>query len=125
MPRKLKVVDIENASYDDVKDAVVESSVEEPPPTEVTVQPSVVEEVPPVKEEVQDDGLVEVKGKKQAARATCEYCNREMTAKNLKYSHAAICPSRPKESTTDDDEVTAPPMLPLVRSVTTVEEHVE
>ena len=84
MPRKLKVVDIENASYDDVKDAVVESSAEEPPPTEVTVQPSVVEEeVPPVKEEVQDDGFVEVKGKKQAARATCEYCNREMTARNI------------------------------------------
>jgi hypothetical protein len=70
----LKVVDIENASYDDVKDAVVESSAEEPPPTEVTVQPTVVEEVPPVKEEVQDDGLVEVKGKKRAPRATCQYC---------------------------------------------------
>ena len=124
MPKKMKVVDIENASYDDVKDAVVESSVEESLPTEVPVQPSVVEEIPTVTEEVQDEGFVEVKAKKAAAKATCPYCNREMTAKNLKYSHAAICPSRPRESTTDD-EVTAPPMLPLVRSATTVEDVVE
>ena len=124
MPKKMKVVDIENASYDDVKDAVVESSVEESPPTEVPVQPSVVEEIPTVAEEAQDEGFVQVKAKKAVAKATCRWCNREMTAKNLKYSHAAICPKRPKESATDEDEVTDPTALPLVRSVTTVEADV-
>ena len=47
-----------------------------------------------------------------------------MTAKNLKYSHAASCPSRPRESTTDEDEVRAPPTPALVRSETTVESDV-
>ena len=56
-PRKLKAVDIENASYEDVKDAVAESvvepSAEEPPTTEVTEQPSVVEEAVTVKDAVE------------------------------------------------------------------------
>ena len=64
----MKVVDIENASYDDVKDAVVEPIVEESPPTEVPVQQPVVEEIPAVTEKVRDDGFVEVKGKSKRRR---------------------------------------------------------
>jgi len=159
MPSKrMRVVDVESASYDEIKDAVV---APEPPAAEVNEQPPaaeaaepVVEEKPveekPVEdkpieekpvEEKPDEGFVEVKPKKVAPRATCEWCNREMTAKNLKYSHKAICPMRPRDEETPATEeppavlesvveeppaeappAKAPPMPKLKRAVTVTNE---
>lgn len=131
---RMKTVCVESASYDEIKDAV-ESPV--PPTAEVSDLPPVAE-VEPVEEkhanDVTDD-FTEVKAKKQAPMATCEWCGKNMTAKNLKYSHKPICPSRPRDEETpaaeepaveeppaDDQPAKAPPKPKLKRAVTVTDE---
>ena len=112
--KRMRVVDISEASYDDVKEVVAEDTADPPQEEVVAVQPPAEPEE--ARDEIQNDGFIEVKGKKQAPRASCEWCGREMTVKNLRYSHMAICPSRPMDS-----EETAPPPQPLERAETIVE----
>ena len=120
MRKRMRTVDIEEASYDDVKEVVAEDNKEEVPPESIQVDVAVQPQTEPetTTNEVTDDGFIEVKPKKQAPRATCEWCGREMTAKNLKYTHSAICPSKPQ---TSEPEGVAPPPQPLVRAETIVE----
>ena len=119
MRKRMRTVDIEEASYDDVKEVVAEDSKGEPPPeptqVDVAVQPPTEPET--TANEVTDDGFIEAKPKKHAPRATCEWRGREMTAKNLKYSHSAICPAKPQ---TSEPEEVAPPPQPLARAETIV-----
>ena len=146
--KRIKVVNVESASYDEIKDAVVPS---EPQAAEVNEPPSVAE-VEPVEDKAAEekhanastetandipDGLTEDKTKRQAAMATCEWCCKSMTAKNLKYSHKAICPLRPRDEETpaalepvvedppavaDIQPAEAPPKSKKKRSVTVTDE---
>jgi len=114
-------------SYDAIKEEVVESV-----PEVTTVESGdVPNDAPTVEHSQTDEGFetVKSKNKKPAVMATCEYCNKTMTAKSLKYTHCVICPKRPGIETiscvgeVNEVENEAPPKPKLQRSVTVVEDH--
>ena len=67
--KRMRVVDISEATYDDVKEVVAEDNAGDAPPD--PPQEEVVAVLPPTepegaRDEIQNDGLIEVEGKKQA-----------------------------------------------------------
>ena len=56
-------------------------------------EPEPIEEVKPEPEPIPVEEVKSKKKQKILELVTCDKCNREMTAKTLKYSHESICPA--------------------------------
>ena len=109
-PIKIKVVDVINDAYDIPKGDVphdVKSIEDIPEPIEE--QTPVVQEPQPVEEEVtQPLGLVQeqpVSNIKTVELVECPDCNKKLTKKSSKYSHAENCPAnkQPKEEEKEEE----------------------
>ena len=98
MPRKIKVVEIQNeivASPDpmtdipnDIQDVSDPISQPDPPDEPVVIPEETVKEI--VKQNEIDN-----KETKEPKTGTCNLCNKTMLLKNLKYSHPKVCKNRP------------------------------
>ena len=102
MPRKVKVVAVENAEIppSEAVEPPQEPEVVETPEPEVVsapepdvAQPEEVEKP----EVVADEPLKDTKSKKKDEKVTCPICNQTMLSKTYKYTHQALC--KPKEPT--------------------------
>jgi hypothetical protein len=106
MPRKIKVVDIEQTKVEkeiktDIPNEPIPSDIKEPEVVIEDVQPIVVEDTPEEEAIKTEDEITitgnqkELKENKQQT-ATCDYCGKIMLLKNLKYAHPKVCKNRPR-----------------------------
>ena len=92
MPRKIKVVNVENeivATPDPITDIPNDEQVYPDPPDEPIVIP---EET--VKEILQQNEI-DNDTTKEPKTGTCNLCGKTMLLKNLKYAHPKVCKNRP------------------------------
>ena len=92
MPRKIKVVNVENeivATPDPITDIPNDEQVDPDPPDEPIVIP---EET--VKEILQQNEI-DNDTTKEPKTGTCNLCGKTMLLKNLKYAHPKVCKNRP------------------------------
>ena len=101
MPRKIKVVDIEQVKVEkeiktDIPNEPEPSKIKEPELVIEDVQPVVVEDTPEEEAIKTEDEITitgnqkELKQNKQQT-ASCDFCGKSMLLKNLKYSHPKVC----------------------------------
>ena len=106
MPRKIKVVDIEQSKVEkeiktDIPNEPIPSEIKEPEPVIEDVQPIVVEDTP-VEEAIKTEDELTIKGNQKELKenkqqtATCEFCGKSMLLKNLRYAHPKVCKNRPR-----------------------------
>ena len=106
MPRKIKVVDIEQTKVEkeiktDIPNEPITSEIKQPEPVIEDVQPVVVEDTPEEEAIKTEDEITitgnqkELKQNKQQT-ATCDFCGKIMLLKNLKYAHPKVCKNRPR-----------------------------
>ena len=117
MPRKIKVVPITSSQTEMSVDT--NPLVEIPNDTQVvvpeietkTVIPEIETEVIP---EIEITSKVEqeeeIKPKKSYKYAKCEFCDKEMLEKNLRYAHPKVCKLRPKPP----EDPPPPPIIPNI-----------
>ena len=94
-PRKIKVVDVLSSNEPEPVAAITD----EPPEAEITTEPLEVVEPEVVEPEVVEPAVVEPEQPAQNVVSTtktvelveCPDCNKRMTMKTLKYSHAKNC----------------------------------
>ena len=106
MPRKIKIVDIEQVK---VEKEINTEIPNEPQPSEIKEPETVIEDVPPievedtpVEEAIKTEDEITITGNQKELKqnkqqtASCDYCGKSMLLKNLKYSHPKVCKNRPR-----------------------------
>ena len=127
MPRKIKVVDIEQAK---VEKEIETEIPNEPQPSEIKEPEVAIEDVPPiVVENTQEEEAIktedeititgnqkELKQNKQQT-ATCDFCGKSMLLKNLKYAHPKVCKNRPRPPSPPPPPPPPPPSIIIEKVV--------
>ena len=96
--KKEKIITDEEVKPAKAKKPRTKKEKEETKPVDIP-EPEPIEEVKPEPEPIPVEEVKSKKKQKIFELVTCDKCNREMTAKTLKYSHESICPATnpPKE----------------------------
>lgn len=106
MPRKIKVVDIEQFKIEKEMKTEIPN---EPQLSEIEASKAVIEDVPPadiedtlVEEAIKTEDEMTITGNQKELKqnkqqtASCDFCGKIMLLKNLKYAHPKVCKNRPR-----------------------------